>query len=229
MRRPANVAAGEWGCKIVYWVPAAQGVPTRSEDEFIDGFVALGLYTVFSIDQVESANLDHLRAGLADTDEPLTANYQPADEAVEAARMGMGIRMRYRGGKAFYSPAEDYIQVPPKATFESLREFYGTVFHEVVHATEQPSRLDWSRGIQDNTYDMGELIAELGGVFVCQELGVPASEDLSNHVAYLASWLRGMKHDNRFIIMASAQASRAASYILSFSRKLEEDGEAATF
>jgi antirestriction protein ArdC len=34
-----------------------------------------------------------------------------------------------------------------------------------------------------------------------------------------------MRNDSRFIIMASAQASKAASYILSFSRKEEEAPE----
>ena len=122
--------------------------------------------------------------------------------------------------------------LPPKATFESPNEFYATAFHECVHATEHPSRLDWSRKDRDHAYALGELIAELGGVFLCRELDVPASDDLSNHTAYLASWLRGMKGDSRFIFQASAQASKAASYILGFSRKLEEapeeQGELAT-
>ena len=116
------------------------------------------------------------------------------------------------------------MQIPPKATFESLKEYYGTVFHELVHATEHESRLNWSRKDKDKTYAFGELIAELGGVFVCRELGVPASDDLTNHIAYLGNWLQAMKNDSRFIIMASAQASKAASYILSFSRKEEEVG-----
>jgi antirestriction protein ArdC len=67
---------------------------------------------------------------------------------------------------------------------------------------------------------------------VSRELGVPASDDLANRVAYLKSCLQAMKNDSRFIIMASAQASKAASYILSFSREEEEaveaEGELAT-
>ena len=101
------------------------------------------------------------------------------------------------------------MQIPPKATFESLKEYYGTVFHELVHATEHESRLNWSRKDKDKTYALGELIAELGGVFVCRELGVPASDDLTNHIAYLGNWLQAMKNDSRFIIMASAQAEQS--------------------
>ena len=48
--------------------------------------------------------------------------------------------------------SEDFIQMPPKATFESLNEYYATAFHECVHATEHPSRLDWSRKDRDQAY-----------------------------------------------------------------------------
>jgi antirestriction protein ArdC len=187
----------------------------------------LRLFTVFSIDQVEGSHLDHLRAGQAHTHDPLTANYEHAEQALEASLGGMGVSMGYGGTKAFYSPATDSITLPPKASFESLDEFYNTAFHECVHATEHSERLDWSRKNKENSYALGELIAELGGVFVCRELDVPASQDLTNHTAYLSSWLRAMKNDSRFIVSAAAQASKAASYILSFSRKPEEVPEEA--
>ena len=130
------------------------------------------IYTVFNVDQVEGA-LDHLRAGQPDTGEPLIVDYQPAEEAMEASLLGMGLSLRYGGGKAFYSPSQDYIQVPPKATFESLDEFYGTVFHELVHATEHESRLNWSRKEKENTYALGELVAEIGSCLRLPGVGRP--------------------------------------------------------
>ena len=63
--------------------------------------------------------------------------------------------IRYGGGKAFYTPTGDYIQVPPKATFESLDEYYATSFHECATGTEHPTRLDWSRKERENTYALG--------------------------------------------------------------------------
>jgi antirestriction protein ArdC len=44
---------------------------------------------------------------------------------------------------------------------------------------------------------------------------------MSNHIAYLGNWLQAMRNDPRFIFMASAQASKSADFILSFSRKDE--------
>lgn len=220
MPRPSHVPPGKWGTQIVFWSPVTKKVENDLGDLEDDKFFVLRLYTVFCVDQVEG--LDHLRAGQPDNGEPLAVDYQPAEKALEAAKIGMGISIRYGGERACYSPVHDFIQMPPKETFESPDEFYATAFHECVHATEHPSRLDWSRKNKENSYALGELIAELGGVYVSRELNVPASDDLSNHTAYLASWLRGMKGDCRFIFSASARASKAADYILSFSRKAED-------
>ncbi len=58
-----------------------------------------------------------------------------------------------------------------------------------------------------------------------RDLGVPASENLGNHVSYLANWLRALKDDPRFIFTASSQASKAADYLLSFSRTAVTEAE----
>ena len=65
---------------------------------------------------------------------------------------------------------------------------------------------------------MGELIAEMGSCFLATELGIPIAENLPNHASYLQNWLRAMKNDHKFIFQASSQASKAADFILSFSR-----------
>jgi antirestriction protein ArdC len=62
------------------------------------------------------------------------------------------------------------------------------------------------------------LIAELASVFLAGELGLPNSENLTNHAAYLQNWLRGMGDDPRFVFKAAAQASKAVNYLLSFNR-----------
>ena len=75
---------------------------------------------------------------------------------------------------------------------------------------------------------MGELIAEMGSCFLATELGIPNAETLPNHASYLEHWLQAMENDHRFIFQASVQASKAADFILSFSRvesrkKLQRD------
>lgn len=224
-RRPANVPQGEWGTTIVFWTPVTKTECDEEGEEKTDRYFVMRSYTVFNIDQVEGDHLDHLRAGHGDTqsEDARVVGYQPAENAIAATAADI----RYGGDRAFYSPIGDYIQCPPKALFTETNEFYETVAHELCHWTEHENRLNWPRREAENTYAMGELVAEIGAAYLCRELGVPASDNLANHAAYLANWLKAMRNDPKFIFTASAQASKAADFILSFSRpQLADEAEA---
>jgi antirestriction protein ArdC len=108
----------------------------------------------------------------------------------------------------------DYIQMPPKPSFNPPKEFYATTLHELMHWSEY--RLGWK-----GTYAEGELRAEIGACYALAELNVPQSDDLSNHHAYLENWLAALRNDPRFIFVASTAASKAADFVLSFSRSHE--------
>ena len=96
----------------------------------------------------------------------------------------------------------------------------------MCHWSEATNRLNWDRSKEQNSYAQGELVAEMGSCFVCSELGIPLAEGIGNHAAYLKSWLKALENDHRFIFQASSQASKAADYILSFSRQPVEETEA---
>jgi len=106
--------------------------------------------------------------------------------------------------------------VPFRHQFESPESFYETSFHELCHWTEK--RVGFDRSQAENTYALGELIAEIGSCFLMGELGLPTTSNLTNHAAYLKSWLKGMNGDSKFIFRAAAQASKAVEFVLSFSR-----------
>ena len=44
--------------------------------------------------------------------------------------------------RAFYSPALDYISLPPLSQFETEAEYYSTLFHEIIHSTGHSSKLN---------------------------------------------------------------------------------------
>jgi len=120
---------------------------------------------------------------------------------------------------------KDYIQLPPKQAFVSQHEYYATLAHEGCHWTGHSSRLDRLNGnarFGNAAYAFEELVAEIGGYFLCSELAIPQSDDLTNHNAYLGHWLTVLQQDHGAIIRASSQASKAADFILAFSRKPEE-------
>ncbi len=223
-RRPADVAEGQWGSTVVFWSPISRTVKSQDGTEEDEQFFVLKSFTVFNVDQVDG-DFDHLRAGVAlPTDETIEIDYQPAQDVIDATAMDI----RHGGDRAYYSPVGDYIQLPPKATFKTQAGYWETLFHEAIHATEHPSRLDWSRKIKENSYCCGELVAELGACYLSRELGIPAAEEnMASHVGYLANWLKAMKGDPSFIFTAAAQASKASDYILSFSRTHSMEPEAA--
>jgi antirestriction protein ArdC len=56
------------------------------------------------------------------------------------------------------------------------------------------------------------LVAELGAAFLCAELGI-TPETREDHAAYIASWLKALQDDKRFIFSAAAHAQRAVDYL----------------
>lgn len=213
--RPKNVRPGQWGTTIVFCRPITKKKTDDAGEETTESFQMLKTFTVFNADQVEGVEIQKQAeaAPMTHTED----HFERADEIIDAA----GFDIRYGGNEAFYSPALDRIHVPDRGRF-TLPEFYETVFHEMIHATEHPTRLNWDRKLPGNTYALGELIAELGGCFLATEAGLPTHKTLTNHAAYLKDWLKALENDERFIFRAAAQAQKAADYILAFSRKSDE-------
>ena len=213
MRRPDDVLPGAWGCGIIYYCPISKTVTdpiTGEESE--EKYPLLKTYSIFCIDQVEGEHLDHLRA----KDEgPLNdefVDFEPAERAIAATEADI----RYTGDRAFYNTGGDYLQVPPKNRYFRPSEFYSTCFHELAHWSEK--RTEWK-----GNYAEGELRAEIAAAYMLAELGVPPSSDMANHQAYVKGWLQALRNDNRFIFKASTAASKAADFILSFSRQPEPE------
>lgn len=222
MRRPADVAPGQWGTTIAFCRPVTKTETAPDGDETESKFWVLRSYTVFNIDQVEGSHLDHLRVGTDTLDESeVEERFEEAERIVAATNADI----RFGGGQAFYNVAGDYIQMPNRSQF-SLPEFQETLFHELVHWTEAPHRLNWDRKLPANTYACGELIAELGGCFLASEVGLPVAENMTNHLAYLDHWIDTLKTDPKFIFKVASQASRAVDFILSFSRTTADLTEA---
>ena len=223
MRRPSHVPPGEWGTTIVFWRPVTKTERDANGNEQEETYFLLKTYTVFNIDQVEGDHLDHLRLGHGQLEsEEVQQRFEQADAAIDAT----GADIRHGGNRAYYDMDGDFIVLPHRRQF-SVPEYYETAFHELTHWTEHSNRLDWDRSKPENTYALGELIAELGGCYVVGELGLPTADNLGNHASYLKTWLNEMQDDPRFIFRAAAQAAKASDCILSFSRKPAEEPKPA--
>lgn len=213
-RRPTNVAAGKWGTEIVLCKPLLKKEVDESGEESLQSYSLLRTFTVFNADQVEGERSERFLVGsdISPSDQ-IDDRFENAEQVIRST----GAEIRFGGNEAFYSPADDYIQMPRREQF-SIPEFYDTLFHELTHWTEHRSRLNWDRSLTENSYALGELIAELGSVYLSGELGLPVSDSIPNHASYIANWLCAMKDDTRFIFRAATQASKAADFLLSFNR-----------
>jgi len=56
-------------------------------------------------------------------------------------------------------------------------------------------------------------VAELSAAFGCASLGIVPTV---RHADYIGSWLEVLREDNRAIVRAASQASKAADYLLGF-------------
>ena len=226
MPRPPHVPPGKWGTQIVFWSPIKKTVTNDIGQEEEDRFFIMKTYTVFNVDQVEGDHLDQLRAGHGEMTPPEWSRRLRARRGGHR-RHGDHHQARRRQGVLFAVR-----RLRPGAA-EGVLHGVRRVLRDRLPRTRPrhraPSRLNWSRKEKDHAYALGEFVAEIGACYLARELGVPASENLTNHVAYLANWLKAMKDDPKFIFVASAQASRAADYLLSFSRPqaVEEAGPVA--
>jgi antirestriction protein ArdC len=140
-----------------------------------------------------------------------------APEAAEIVLANSGAVVRTGGDRAFYSPATDHIQMPPKAAFATALGFCGALIHEMSHWSGASSRLnrDLRNSFGSHDYAREELRAEIGQVMVCAELGI-ADVDFSNNAAYVASWLEKLRSDRKEIFRAASDAQRIADYLLAF-------------
>ena len=204
-----NVRKGERGTTVVYadrFVPDDEKRRARETGEDPTAVPFLKRFTVFNAAQCEGL-LDDVAV---EAPPPPPGLIQPGVEALIAAT---GIDFRIGGDRAFYVPAHDYVQVPPPQAYFEPINWHRTALHELGHATGHPSRLarDFSGGFGTKKYAFEELIAEMNAAFCCASLGIVPTV---RHVDYIGSWLEVLREDNRAIVRAASQASKAADWLL---------------
>ena len=206
-----NVMKGERGTTVVYadrFVPEEEKRRARETGEDAKAIPFLKRFTVFNTDQCENLPED---VATAAPPAP-TGLIEPRVEALIAAT---GIDFRIGSNRAFYVPAHDYVQVPPPQAYFEPINWHRTALHELGHASGAPHRLnrDLSGSFGSKKYAFEELIAEINAAFCCASLGI---EPTVRHADYIGSWLEVLREDNRAIVRAASQASKAAGWLLAF-------------
>ncbi|MGH2343265.1 ArdC family protein (plasmid) [Segnochrobactraceae bacterium EtOH-i3] len=212
-----HVRKGEKGNLVVYANTLTKTETDENGEEQERNIPFMKGYTVFNVEQVEGLP----ERFYARAEQP--SNPMQRIEAAEAFFAATGADIRHGGNRAYYSPAQDFVQMPPFEAFSEPEAYYATLAHEGCHWTKGNGRLDRDFGRKrwgDEGYAMEELVAELGAAFLCADLALsPAPR--AEHAAYIGNWLKVLKEDKRAIFSAAAHAQRAADYLHSLQPKHE--------
>ncbi len=206
-----HVRKGERGTTVVYadrFIPDEERRRAREAGEQAQAIPFLKRFTVFNVAQCEDLPEDLTVAPPA----PEPGMIEPR---VEALIKATGIDFRIGGNRAFYMPAADYVQVPPPQAYFETVNWHRTSLHELGHATGHASRLgrDLSGSFGSKKYAFEELVAEMNAAFCCASIGIVPTV---RHADYIGSWLEVLHEDNRAIMRAASQASKAADWLLAF-------------
>ena len=206
-----HVRKGEHGTTVVYadrFVPDDEKRCARETGEEAQAIPFLKRFTVFNLAQCE---------GLPDDLAIVAPPPEPGliEPKVDALIKASGIDFRIGGDRAFYVPAHDYVMVPPPQAFFEPINWHRTALHECSHASGAPHRLsrDLSGSFGTKKYAFEEMVAEISAAFCCAALGIVPTV---RHADYIGSWAEVLREDNRAIVRAASQASKAADFLLGF-------------
>ena len=211
IRLGGNVKKGEKSCPVVFWKQSKIEDEESGESQRVP---LLRLYNVFNVAQCEG-----LKDAPEETPMPVT---KPAEIA---AKMPQPPLVKHGMAQPFYSPTNDYIGMPERERFGSEACYFATLFHELIHSTGSEKRLNRlsiaeRNGFGSDPYCKEELIAELGSAFLCGQAGI-VDRTIDNSAAYIQNWLKRLQDDRTLIVIAAAQAQKAADFILG--RTFEEE------
>lgn len=201
---------------VVFW--KMYPIKEKQDDgtEIIKTIPLLKYINVFHISQVD---------GVEPLKQKVTHDIEPIDKAEKILndywnRENITIE-HVKGDKAFYSPMFDKIQLPLFEQFKQSEEYYSTAFHESVHSTMKTSRCNRQEDRKGKVVSFGseeyskeELVAEVGSAQLMNIIGIETTKSFRNSTAYIQSWLKVLRNDNKFIVSASSKAEKAVNYIL---------------
>jgi antirestriction protein ArdC len=215
--RGAQVRKGEKATTVVFWKFANSSAETQDDGEE---------HTVSSSRLLFTRGYSVFNAAQVDGYSPKADAGTPIQERIERAEAffgGINARVVHQGNRAFYSPSDDTITLPPFPAFFTPMDYYSTRAHETGHWTSHAGRCNRVLGKRfgDNAYSVEELVAELTAAFTLAHLGI-SSEPRPDHAQYIGSWLKVLKADKRAIFTAASKAQQAADYIVRESGRTEE-------
>ena len=216
MELGGHVNPGEKSSMVVFW----KLMESNDVDETKQKTPLLRYYNLFNLEQCD---------GIAAPPEPgeVVNPFTPIEMAEQIVSGYAGSPVINHGGnRAYYRPSEDLVQMPHQHTFTKSEDYYAVLFHELSHSTGSKQRLCRKEVVEHNRfgsdeYSAEELVAECAAAYLCGYAGID-NQTIEQSAAYIDGWLSVLKKDKRLLIMAAAQAQKAADWILGKKSNSEE-------
>lgn len=203
-----HVRSGEKSSMVVFW----KMLDSSNEEDAKQKIPVLRYYNLFNVEQCEGIPVPTMPDEIVSPFNPI----EKAEQLVSSYANHPCIQ--HGGNRAFYRPSEDLVQMPHNHTFKSPEDYYAVLFHELSHSTGAKHRLCRKEVIEYNRfgstdYSAEELVAEFAAAFLCGQVGI-SNQTIDQSAAYIDGWLSVLKKDKRLLVLAAAQAQKAADYIL---------------
>jgi antirestriction protein ArdC len=217
-----HVRKGEHHADTVYFDKKVATDRDENGEETQRQYRVIRAHQVFNAEQI--AGLPEYYYAKPGPKRPEPERIQRAEDFFAAAKADI----RHGGARAFYSPKDDYIKMPPLEKFFNAEGYYATLAHEFVHWTKREDRCNReaakSRG--DEKYAFEEIVAEMGSAFLCADLDItpkvpPADDDKAS---YIASWIRMLKNDKHAVFSAASFAQKAADFLHGLQKPAQAPG-----
>ena len=196
-----QVRKGEHGTTAIFYTTLEK----ENENGEIDQIPMLKTFNVFNVEQIDGLQLT------TETVSP-EATFDPLPQAENLFRKS-GANIIEKGQNAFFIPSTDEVWLPERYLFSDAANFYATGLHELVHWCGGKKRLNREMKGKFGSADYAEeeFVAELGSAFLMADLGI---EGEVQYESYIASWLKALKNDQRYIFKAASAASKAHRYLM---------------
>lgn len=118
------------------------------------------------------------------------------------------------GSRSAYQEDIGNIRIPPFEMFYSAHDYYLTLAHELVHWADHSKGLVGDLvHLGDDEYAFREMVAEIGAVFACAELGLSAVPR-NRSVAYIAGWRDDGGFNDAEVHQAAEDAARVVTWLV---------------
>lgn len=206
-----SVRKGEKSTTGIFYKMHTRKNRETGEDE---NFPIMKAFNAFNLDQIDGIEVPAVEAPISEFQ-----RHARFEHFVAAT----GIDLRHGGNSAYYSPSSNHVQMPEREQFNSEADYYATLAHEFVHATAHQTRVGRELGRRGTDgYAKEELLAESGAYMLMQHFGITGE---CQHESYIASWLKHLRNDKKYLFSAASLASKAYEYLIQFDTYEAQQGE----